>query len=36
MTAGAPVKYKTPEDLQKIVDEYFDWCDNQGKDYLGS
>jgi hypothetical protein len=31
MTAGAPVKYKTPEDLQKIVDEYFDWCDNRVK-----
>jgi len=26
---GRPVKYNTVEELQKIVDEYFDWCDNR-------
>lgn len=29
MTAGRPVKYETVEELQKIIDEYFDWCDNR-------
>lgn len=23
--------YKTPEDMQKVIDEYFDWCDNRTK-----
>lgn len=26
---GRPVLYKTKEELQKIIDEYFDWCDNR-------
>lgn len=29
MTAGRPPIYKTVEELQKIIDEYFDWCDNR-------
>ena len=41
---GRPVKYNTVEDLQKIVDEYFAWCDNRaikkvdddGKEYMVS
>lgn len=28
---GRPLKYKTVEDLQKIIDEYFQWCDNKTK-----
>lgn len=24
-----PVKYETVEELQKVIDEYFDWCDNR-------
>lgn len=28
---GRPPLYKTPEDMQKIIDEYFDWCDNRSK-----
>lgn len=27
---GRPVLYKTSEDMQKIIDEYFEWCDNRG------
>lgn len=26
---GRPLKYKTVEDLQKAIDEYFDYCDNR-------
>jgi len=26
---GRPVLYKTVEELQKIVDEYFEWCDSR-------
>lgn len=26
---GRPLLYKTPEEMQKIIDEYFDWCDNR-------
>lgn len=28
---GRPVKYKTVEDMQKLIDEYFDYCDNRIK-----
>jgi hypothetical protein len=28
---GPPLKYKTVEEMQKIIDEYFDWCDNKTK-----
>lgn len=28
---GRPVLYKTKEELQKIIDDYFDWCDNRTK-----
>lgn len=42
--AGRPLLYKTPEEMQKIIDEYFDWCDNRavktingdGKEYMVS
>lgn len=27
-----PLKYKTAEELQKAVDEYFDYCDNKTKE----
>lgn len=44
MKEGRPVKYKTVEELQKIIDEYFDWCDaraikkadDSGKEYFVS
>lgn len=26
---GRPLLYKTPEEMQKAIDEYFDWCDNR-------
>lgn len=29
---GRPPKYKTPEDMQKAIDEYFDRCDNRIKE----
>lgn len=29
---GQPLKFKTPEDLQKKVDEYFAHCDNRVKE----
>ncbi len=29
--AGRPVLYKTAEELQVIIDEYFDYCDNRAK-----
>jgi hypothetical protein len=28
---GRPLKYKTPQGMQKIIDEYFDYCDNRLK-----
>ena len=28
---GRPLKYKTVEELQKAIDEYFEWCDNRAK-----
>lgn len=28
---GRPPLYKTPEDMQKIIDEYFEWSDNRTK-----
>lgn len=28
---GRPVLYKTKEELQGIIDDYFDWCDNRTK-----
>lgn len=28
---GRPLKFKTVEELQKAVDEYFIWCDNRTK-----
>ena len=28
---GRPPKYKTVEELQKVIDEYFDFCDARGK-----
>lgn len=31
MKVGRPVLYKTKEEAQKIIDEYFDWCDNRTK-----
>lgn len=27
---GRPLIFKTPEEMQKVIDEYFDWCDNRG------
>lgn len=32
MTAGRPPLYKTPEEMQTVIDEYFDWCDNKTKE----
>jgi hypothetical protein len=29
---GRPVKYKTVNELQKIIDEYFQYCDNRTKE----
>lgn len=29
---GRPLKYKTVEELQKAIDEYFDYCDNKTKE----
>ncbi len=29
MKRGRPLKYKTVEKLQKVIDEYFDSCDNR-------
>lgn len=29
MPPGQPPKFKKVEDLQKAIDEYFDWCDNR-------
>lgn len=26
---GRPLLYKSVDDLSKIIDEYFDWCDNR-------
>jgi len=26
---GRPVKYSTVEELQNIINEYFEWCDNR-------
>jgi hypothetical protein len=26
---GRPPLYKTPKEMQKVIDEYFDWCDNR-------
>lgn len=28
---GRPLKYKTVAELQKAIDEYFDYCDNRSK-----
>ena len=28
---GRPLKYKTVEEMQKVIDEYFNWCDNRTK-----
>lgn len=41
---GRPLKFKTPEELQTAIDEYFAWCDartikkvdDNGKEYLVS
>lgn len=30
---GRPLKFKTPEILQKKIDGYFDWCDKEDKPY---
>lgn len=30
---GRPLKFKSPEELQKKIDEYFDWC-NKNKRYI--
>ena len=29
MTAGRPLLFKTAEEMQKKIDEYFDFCDNR-------
>lgn len=29
---GRPLLYKTAEDMQKVIDEYFDYCDNRIKE----
>jgi predicted transcriptional regulator len=29
---GRPLKYKTVEELQIVIDEYFDYCDNKTKE----
>jgi hypothetical protein len=28
---GRPLLFKTNEELAKVIDEYFDWCDNRTK-----
>lgn len=28
---GRPLAFKSAEELQKVIDEYFDWCDNRTK-----
>lgn len=28
---GRPLTFKTPEELQAVIDEYFNWCDNRTK-----
>ena len=41
---GRPLTFKTPEELQKVIDEYFEWCDaravkkadDSGKEYFVS
>jgi len=30
---GRPLKFKTPEELQKCIDQYFAECDEKGKPY---
>lgn len=32
MKAGRPPKYKSVEQLQKVIDEYFEYCDNKTKE----
>ena len=32
MPAGRPVLYKNKEELSKVVEEYFDYCDNKTKE----
>lgn len=32
MAIGQPVKFKTVEELQAKIDEYFDYCDNKTKE----
>lgn len=29
---GRPPLFKTAEEMQKVIDEYFDWCDNRAKE----
>ncbi len=29
MTAGRPPIFETPEEMQAVIDEYFDYCDNR-------
>lgn len=29
---GRPLIFKTPEELQEVIDEYFDYCDNKTKE----
>lgn len=29
---GRPPIFKTPEEMQKVIDEYFEWCDNKTKE----
>jgi len=31
MPAGQPMKFKSPEEMQAAIDEYFDYCDNRIK-----
>lgn len=31
MAVGKPLKFKTVEELQKVIDEYFIWCDERLK-----
>lgn len=26
---GRPLLFKTPEEMKKVIDEYFEWCDNR-------
>ena len=33
MTAGAPPRYKEPEEMQAIIDDYFQKCDDGEKPY---